>query len=55
MMKSMIKGNAEKEAKTINDDYLKLIKQYPFVEQRKPAVKLVPGAPLPIEDYTTDK
>ena len=32
MMKSMIKGNAEKEARAINEDYLKLLKQYPFIE-----------------------
>lgn len=54
-MKGMIKSNAEKEARTINEDYSKILKQYPFVEQKRPAPKLTPGAALPVEDYTTEK
>ena len=36
----------------MNDDYVLLLKQFPFVEQRKPTPK---GAPAEIEDYTTEK
>ena len=36
-------------------DYLALLKQYPFVEQKKPAPKAAPGQPIEIEDYTTEK
>ena len=32
MMKSMIKSQADKEAKALMVDYLALLKQYPFVE-----------------------
>ena len=52
MMKSMIRSATEKESKSMNEDYQALLKQFPFVEQRKPALK---GAPIEIEDYTTDK
>ena len=55
MMKSVIKGQAEKEAKALMIDYLALVKQCPFVEQKRPAPKAEPGKPIEIEDYTTEK
>ena len=56
MMKSMIKGNAEKEAKSMNADLAALIKKAaPFVEQQKPVEKAIPGEPLPEDDYTSEK
>ena len=53
MVKRMIQSNAEKEARAMNADYTKLLQKYPFVEQKKPAPKVEPGAPLPVDDYTS--
>ena len=55
MMQSMIKRNAETQSKAFNAEYCTLLRQYPFIEQRKPEEKLNPGAPVPVDDYTTEK
>ena len=39
----------------MNNDLAKQIKQFPFVEQKKPVPKAEPGAPIPVDDYTTEK
>lgn len=55
MMKSMIKSNTEKETRAMNADLSNLIKQFPFIEQRKPEQKAAPGESLPVDDYTSEK
>ena len=55
-MKGMIKSSAEQQAKAMNGELGNLIKKNnPFVEQRKPVEKAVPGEPVPIDDYTSEK
>ena len=53
MMKGMIKGGQEKETQVNNDEYKKLLLQFPFVEKQKPAPK--GSAPMEIDDYTSEK
>ena len=59
MMKSMIKGQAETAAKQMNVNYAAILKQFSFVEQKKPQ-KAQPkreasAGPAEVDDYTTEK